>query len=248
MQAPEPKMPPELEHSHEPEKIAQRLADGPRASYLGDAVYGAIDGTVTTFAVVAGAIGAELSTRVVLILGAANLLADGFSMAAGNFAGTRAAREQAAMLTAQEHRHVDIDPEGEAAEIREIYRAKGFSGPALETLTQLLTSRRDVWVNTMLAEEYGITAALRSPLRAAAATFGAFVVAGSLPLVPFIFGLPHAPTVAIAAAGLVFVLIGSVRSRWSVRPWWSSALETFAIGMGAAALAYAVGYLLQKLI
>ncbi len=77
-------MVPELEHSHEPDAIAARLAEGPKPNYLPDAVYGAIDGTVTTFAVVAGAIGADLSPRVVLILGAANLLADGFSMACGS--------------------------------------------------------------------------------------------------------------------------------------------------------------------
>jgi VIT1/CCC1 family predicted Fe2+/Mn2+ transporter len=75
---------PDLEHSHDRDAIAARLAEGPKASYLPDAVYGAINGTVTTFAVVSGAIGADLSSRVVLILGAANLLADGFSMAAGS--------------------------------------------------------------------------------------------------------------------------------------------------------------------
>jgi VIT1/CCC1 family predicted Fe2+/Mn2+ transporter len=241
-------MPPSLEHSHEPSAIAARLAAGPRVSYLSDAVLGAIDGAVTTFAIVAGAIGAELSTRVVLILGIANLLADGFSMAAGNFAGTRAARDELALLHAREQRHIDMDPEGETAEIREIYRAKGFRGQALDTLTSLMTSRRDVWISIMLAEEYGLAAALRSPLRAAMATFGAFVVAGSLPLLPFALGLPYAPYIATLATGLVFFLIGAVRSRWSVRTWWTSALETLGIGMGAALVAYGVGYLLHQMV
>ena len=83
-----------LEHGHRPSEIAKRLKDGPRVSYLRDWVYGGIDGTVTTFAVVAGVTGAALSTKALLILGVANLLADGFSMAAANFSGTRAEIEE----------------------------------------------------------------------------------------------------------------------------------------------------------
>ncbi|MGV1015589.1 MAG: VIT1/CCC1 transporter family protein, partial [Methyloceanibacter sp.] len=71
-----------LEHGHHPREIAKRLKTGPKASYLRDWVYGGIDGTVTTFAIMAGVVGASLSAGVVLILGVANLLADGFSMAA----------------------------------------------------------------------------------------------------------------------------------------------------------------------
>ena len=82
-----------LEHEHTPEAIAERLGRGARHNYLRDFVYGGIDGAVTTFAVVAGTIGANLATRIVLILGAANLIADGFSMAASNFLGTRAERD-----------------------------------------------------------------------------------------------------------------------------------------------------------
>jgi VIT1/CCC1 family predicted Fe2+/Mn2+ transporter len=48
-------------------------------------VYGAIDGAVTTFAIVTGVVGASLSPSIIIILGFANLLADGFSMAIGNY-------------------------------------------------------------------------------------------------------------------------------------------------------------------
>lgn len=237
-----------LEHSHDPAAIAARLAHGPKPSYVPDAVYGAIDGTVTTFAVVAGSIGANLSTRVVLILGMANLLADGFSMAAGNFAATRADRDRGLQLRAREERHVRLDPGGEAEEVRQIYRGKGFVGEALNTITHLITSRRDVWINTMLAEEYGLASARREPLSAAGATLAAFVVAGSLPLLPFIIGITRAPFVATVSTALVFLAIGSLKSLWSPYSWWRSAIETCAIGMGAAAVAYGVGAALERLI
>lgn len=58
--------------------------------YLGEFVYGAMDGTVTTFAVVASSVGATLSPTIILILGFANLLADGFSMASSNYLSTKA--------------------------------------------------------------------------------------------------------------------------------------------------------------
>jgi VIT1/CCC1 family predicted Fe2+/Mn2+ transporter len=236
------------EHSHKRKDIAKRLAQGPRATYLPDAVYGAIDGTVTTFAVAAGAVGASLSPRIVLILGAANLLADGFSMAASNFIASRAEIEQAAQLRAQEARHIKRHPDGEIEEVRQIYRNKGYRGSALATLTRLITSRRRVWIETMLTEEYGLSLAARSPIKAAGATFVAFVAAGSIPLIPFVLGLNEAAATAAVATGVVFFAIGSIKSYWSVRPWWRSGLETLAIGIGAALVAYLVGASVERLV
>jgi vacuolar iron transporter family protein len=57
--------------------------------YIGDLIYGANDGIITTFAVVAGVTGGDLTTRAVLIVGAANLLADGLSMGVGNYLSIR---------------------------------------------------------------------------------------------------------------------------------------------------------------
>src|SRR5208282_5041431 len=83
-----------MDHEHSHEAIRQRLAAGPGHSYLRDWVYGGIDGTVTTFAIVAGVVGAHLSLRVILILSGANLIADGFAMAAGNYLATRSEHEE----------------------------------------------------------------------------------------------------------------------------------------------------------
>jgi VIT1/CCC1 family predicted Fe2+/Mn2+ transporter len=80
---------------------------------------------VTTFAIVAGVVGAQLSNRVVLILDIANLVADGFSMAAGNYSGTKTEHEEQTHLRAIEERHIDAVPEGEREEIRQIFRSKG---------------------------------------------------------------------------------------------------------------------------
>lgn len=238
---------PQLEHSHAPEDIARRLADGPQASYLRDWIYGAIDGAVTTFAIVAGATGADLSPRVVIILGVANLLADGFSMAAGNYSGTRAEKESYARLLEMERRHIEVEPDGEREEIRQIYARKGFTEPALSQIVKLITARDETWIDTMMGEEHGMAPVQRAPLKAAAVTFLGFLIAGALPLIPFALTLPRAGEMATVATGLTFFLIGSAKSRWSPQSWWRSGLETFFVGMLAASVAYLVGYLLNSL-
>jgi VIT1/CCC1 family predicted Fe2+/Mn2+ transporter len=145
-----------LEHGHAPDQIAARLSDGPKVSYLRDWIYGGVDGAVTTFAIVAGVVGAEMSSRVVLILGAVNLLADGFSMAAANYAGTKAERDDHARIRRMEERHIRLEPEGEREEIRQLFAAKGFAGDDLERAVEVITSSKKHWVDMMVAEEHGL--------------------------------------------------------------------------------------------
>src|SRR4030095_1361078 len=143
-------------------------------------------GSVTTFAVVSGVVGAQLSPWVILVMGFANLLADGFSMAASNFLGTKAEHDDLKRLEAIEYRHIALAPEGEREEIREILRNKGFSGEGLKTLVDLITADPARWVSTMLTEEYGLPPAVRSPWLAAITTFTAFLFCGLVPLIPYL--------------------------------------------------------------
>src|SRR5262249_56641078 len=88
----------------------------------------------------------------------------------------------------------------------------------------------------------------RSPARAALMTFLAFLLCGSIPLLPFIAGAPAAISVSTVMTGATFFLIGSLRSRWSPAPWWRSGLETFLIGICAAVLAYLTGVAVAALV
>ncbi|MGH6896758.1 MAG: VIT1/CCC1 transporter family protein [Geminicoccaceae bacterium] len=237
-----------MEHEHSAQAIAKRLSRAPAVSYLRDWVYGGIDGAITTFAIVAGVVGAELSNRVVLILGIANLVADGFSMAASNYSGTKTEHEEHDQLRAIEERHIDVVPDGEREEISQIFRGKGFRGADLERAVDVITANRERWVDTMLAEEYGLPRAVRSPLKAAASTFASFVLCGAVPLLPFVFGATAGFQLSIAMTALVFFLIGSTKSRWSAVSWWRSGGANLAIGLGAAALAFLIGHGLKTLI
>lgn len=87
---------------------------------------------MTTFAVVSSVAGAGLATGIIIVMGLANLLAGGFSMAAGNFTGTRAENQSARRHRREEEEEVENHPESEREEIRQIFAAKGFSGDLLE--------------------------------------------------------------------------------------------------------------------
>ncbi|MGI8724992.1 MAG: VIT1/CCC1 transporter family protein [Methyloceanibacter sp.] len=112
---------------------------------------------------VAGVVGAELSTKALVILGVANLLADGFSMAAANYSGTTAEIEEYEQLRHMEERHVEYAPEGDREEIRQIFKAKGFEGHALESAVDVITAERGHWIKTMMTEEHGLPPVSRSP-------------------------------------------------------------------------------------
>jgi vacuolar iron transporter family protein len=99
-----------------------------------DWIYGGIDGTVTTFANVAGGAGADPTGTVVLVLGVANLVADGFAMGEGNYSGTKAELER---------KHIALVPSGEREEIRQTFVPKGFPGGELERFVDVITCDED---------------------------------------------------------------------------------------------------------
>jgi VIT1/CCC1 family predicted Fe2+/Mn2+ transporter len=236
-----------MEHEHSAAAIEQRLAAGPRQNYLRDWIYGGIDGSVTTFAVVSGVAGARLPSWIILVLGFANLFADGFSMAASNFLGTKAEHDDLRRIQAIENRHIDLVPEGEREEVRQIFRARGFAGADLARVVQFVTSDRQLWVRTMLTEEYGLPQSLRSPWIAAVCTFSAFLVCGLIALLPYLIQTNHPLALSGLMTAVVFFAIGSVKSRWSTASWLSSGLSTLLVGIIAAGLAYATGILMKGL-
>jgi len=243
-----------LSAEHAPDAVRRRLSMPPSTSYLRDFIYGAIDGAVTTFAVVAGVEGADLSASVVLILGGANLIADGFSMAVSNFLGLRAQRQQLERARREEERQIRLIPEGEREEIRQIFAAKGFEGADLERVVEVITADRDLWVRTMLSEELGLGGAEPSPLRAGATTFLAFFAIGSFPLLAFAVdavapgGIDRAFAWSAAMTGIAFFAVGGLKARFVEQAWWRSGLETLAIGGAAAALAYGAGAFLAAVV
>lgn len=243
--------PDHLQETHTPEGIRERLLNGSPQSYLKDIVYGGIDGTITTFAVVSGVVGAELAPGIVVVLGLANLVADGFSMAVSNFLGTRAEQQFTGKVREEEAEEIRLIPEGEREEIRQIYAAKGFEGDLLEQVVDVITSDENVWIDTMLKEEHGMLLEGPEPKRAAWFTFISFLFAGFVPVVPFIIdlvlddGLGSPFLWSSIATAITFFLIGVYKARVVTMNKLTAGFETVALGGIAAALAYTVGWALR---
>lgn len=219
--------------------------------YIGDIVYGANDGIITTFAVVAGVAGASLSPLIILILGGANLFADGFSMAAGNYLARKSEKEYKKTERQREGWEIDKLPKEEKGEIRDIYEAKGFRGQDLERAVEIITSNRRVWVDEMMVGELKIIDVEDSnPLKNSLATFCAFAVAGAIPLLPYMIGLRGGLAFkwSIVATGVILFVVGSLRTLITGRRWWVAGLEMLSVGAVAATVAYVLGYLLSQLV
>jgi VIT1/CCC1 family predicted Fe2+/Mn2+ transporter len=219
-------------------------------------VYGAIDGAVTTFAIVTGVLGASLSPSIIIILGFANLLADGFSMAIGNYLAVKTQNEFIQRERKREEWEIDNRIEEEQQEIREIYVKKGFKDKLLDDIVRIITSRRKVWVDTMMREELGLIEGKHSPVVSAVNTFVGFNAIGIIPLIPFIVAyltgsnifISNAFFCSVLATASSFFLIGSIRGKVVRKPMLISGLNTLLIGGVAAAVSYCIGYLLSIII
>lgn len=212
--------------------------------FISDIVYAANDGIVTTFAVVAGSEGANLSHFTVLALGLANLLADGLAMGAGNYLGVRSRIQFEERERRVEEYEIENWPEVEREEIREIYRKKGLTGKVLDQTVTTITQRKELWIEEMMTHEHGvIPGGSQHPLRHGAVTFVSFVIAGSLPLIPFVF-FPQASGRFEWASGVTvgaLFLVGSLRTVVTGTSWWKGGLEVLGVGGAAAITAYGVG-------
>jgi VIT1/CCC1 family predicted Fe2+/Mn2+ transporter len=240
----------DLKEEHRPDRVRERISAPAGASALGDAVLGATDGIVTTFAVVAGSAGGQLSTNVVIVLGFANLLADGFSMAVSNYLSTRSRREEVEQAQKDESWQIESYPLGEHREVREIFARKGFRGPTLDHIVDVITRDKQVWIDTMLEQELNLQKVAASPRRAALVTFLAFIVFGFIPLIPFVFPVPAHRHLFLISGGLsaaAFAILGVWKGVMLHRPPLRSGLQTLLVGSIAASLAYGVGALLHSL-
>lgn len=233
---------------HEQSSFFQRIQ-----AYLSEFVYGGIDGSVTTFAVVAGSVGAGLDSAVIIILGFANLIADGFSMSVGAFLSTKSEHENFEKHKSIEYWEIDNLREKEVQEVREIYEAKGFEGELLEQVVAKITEDNDVWVDTMMKEELEMTLDDKSPFNVGLSTFISFIIVGLIPLIVYVWDYfspvgPNLFLISCVLTSIAFIMIGFLKSVVTGASRFRSTIETLLLGAIAAVLAYFVGDFLEKLI
>lgn len=222
--------------------------------YLGEFVYGGIDGCITTFAVVAGAAGASLGSDIILILGFANLFADGFAMSVGSYLSAKAEKENYKKHKQREYWEIENWPDKEVEEVREVYAAKGFEGELLEQVVGVITSDKDRWVDVMMKEELGMNIGTKAPIQSGFITFISFVLVGFIPimvyLADYIFDFQSKNTFIWSASltGLSFIAIGYLKSIVNLTSKRKGILETLILGVIAALVAYFLGDFLEQLL
>lgn len=240
--------------AHRPERIAEAAQEahgGTGSQYLGEMVYGGLDGIITTFAVVSGVAGAQLGVKVILILGLANLLADGFSMATGAYLSSKSEQEYYHREVERETWEVIHFPEGEREELYQIYLHQGYPEEDARRLMEIKSRDPQRWVKAMMVEELGLLPDERNPLLNALATFVSFVTAGSVPLLVYLLGLffpiPAAVSfpISLALSGAALFGLGAAKVLVTERNAFRSGLEMLLVGGLAAGVAYAVGALLK---
>jgi vacuolar iron transporter family protein len=218
----------------------------PGGRALRDLVFGANDGLVAAFAVVSGVRGAQVSTRVVLLAGLAELIGGTIAMGLGAFLAAKSEREFIYSEREREEREVIEFPEEERSEVRTIFSRKGFHGEALEQMVAHVTADPVFWVDTMMTEELGLAAAPQiAPLRSGLLVAVAYALGAAFPVLPY--GLPLAVSTAFGLSiGLTLTALfvaGALKTRMTGRPALRSGFETVLIGALAAAATFVAGRL-----
>lgn len=237
--------------AHEAKEAEHTVESG---KYLKSAVYGGLDGIITTFAVIAGVVGASLNSTIILILGFANLIGDGISMAIGDYLSTKSESEYYKREEERERWEVRHNPSGEEKEMYEIYREKGYSPKDAKAMVKLLTKNKKYWIETMMHEELGLINEDVNPSRNAITTFLSFLTFGFIPLAIFVFGAlfkininsPFLLTSVLSAIALF--TLGSIKSKITNKKWYKSGIEMLLVGGLAAIAAYFVGEFISKLV
>jgi VIT1/CCC1 family predicted Fe2+/Mn2+ transporter len=224
-----------------------------QGQYIKSIIYGGLDGIITTFAVVAGVAGASLSAGIVLILGFANLFADGLSMAIGDFLSTKAENEYNKAERKREQWEVEHFPDGEKKELVELYVEKGMPEMDAQAMVELIARHPKAWIDIMMVEELGIVESAESPLRNAIATFLSFGVFGFVPLAAHVTAMfapgmrAYSFELSCILTALTLFVLGALKVRITERNWFLSGIEMLIVGGLAAAAAYGIGYALKGL-
>lgn len=229
-------------------KERKRLS--PSGRNLKSMVYGGLDGIVTTFAVVAGVAGASLEMRVVLILGLANLFADGFSMAVGEYLSSKSEAEYDTGVQDKEKQAIIANPSMAAGRLKERYEERGIAPEDAQVLVDTLSKYDEQFVGFAM-EKRPVSEELEGPpLQNAIITFLSFQVFGLVPLLAYVFSLffpalrGHAFLLASSLTATTLFILGSLKSLFAHTNWFRSGVEMLLIGGLAAVVAYLVGYFL----
>jgi len=225
-----------------------------KAALLGEireAIFGAQDGLVSTLAVVSTVAGAGGDRYVVLVAGIASALAGVFSMAAGEYIGSKSQREIFDAQIVDERAEVHQRPGEAEAEVAYMFEEEGLPRGRAREVARIMAEHPEVLLKTMVEKELGLAVEEGggSPLQGALIMGASFGLGALPPILPHLFASGEPAVVGSVVATLAVLFgIGVVKSRWTHRSWWASGLEILVMGAVAGVAGYFFGSVLPVLL
>ena len=215
---------------------------GGSGGYLRSIVYGFNDGLTANFGLVAGVLGANVAPHIVIISGVAGALADALSMGSSGYLAAKSEAEVQAHQIDLERHEMRLMPDLEEDELAIIYESKGLPPDRARETARAMMQDPALALDTMVREELNIQPAQLAPLKDGVVTGGATAVGAFIPIVPF-FLLGHGAAIwtSLAVSMLAHFAIGAARSIFTGRSVWASGRDMFVVGFGVAAIGYAIG-------
>ncbi|HEV7964171.1 MAG TPA: VIT1/CCC1 transporter family protein [Actinoplanes sp.] len=212
--------------------------------WLRAATFGAMDGLVTNIALIAGVGGGGVSRQTLILTGVAGLVAGAISMGIGEYTSVRTQNEQVAAELEKELIELEVNPDGEADELVEMWTARGLPEPLARQVADVLKTNPRQALRVHAQEELGVVPdELPSPWTAALTSFVCFSIGAAVPLLTYLFGF-NSLIAALAVGGVGLFAAGVIVARFTGRSWWRSGLRQLVLGALAAGVTYLIGVLI----
>ena len=225
--------PEEIEHEH-PDVTG---------GWLRPAVFGAMDGLVSNFALIAGVVAGTDgdSPNTVVLAGLAGLAAGAFSMAAGEYTSVASQSEYAQAQIEIERREIHDKPGAERAELAQMYIDRGFRAELAEAVAEQVHADPELALSVHAREELGVDPDdLASPMVAAVSSFVSFAIGALVPVLPYVLGAERLLPALVMSLAALFGC-GAIVSKVTSRSWWYGGSRQLILGAAAAGLTFAVG-------
>lgn len=220
------------------------------SDYVKSMVYGGLDGIITTFAVVSGVTGGALDFQIVIVLGFSNLLADGLSMAVGDYLSSKSENEFITKEIEQHQSNFKYDFQTELNDFKEYYTNKGLTETDASLISETLAKYPEVIEQERTNMIFGTAETEAHPIYNALITFCSFILYGFIPLIAYVFAsfstflMENTFVVAGILTGLTLFILGAIKSKLTLTNWVRSGMEMLLVGGAAALIAYMIGFIL----
>ena len=221
----------------------------PRGRAIREVIFGVNDGLITTLGFVAGVTGSIMDRRIIILAALAEMVAGAISMTSGAYISSKSQREFFQKEIARERWEIDVDPEHEKKEIREIYTKRGFTDDEIDIMIRRITSDKEQWLKFMLREELGLgDEAFENPIKIGLTMGASFLIGSIVPILPYFILDAHVALILATVSGVVALFaLGAFKTRITKLSWVRSGMEMLLVGAGSAVVGYLLGLVVSRL-